>query len=501
MRPTDKDKGSAAIGIEPMRPITWTRLIRLIIGFILTATLTTCDNGFLSNNKLEQIKQAGILHVLTRNDPTTYYESPEGYTGLEYDLVMLFAKQLGVTAKFETPSSFDDILKRISKGKADIAAAGLTVTEQRSKRMRFAPTYHEITEQLIYRSGTRRPNNVSSLTHGIIEVAKSTSHIDSLIYLKRDTPELTWNVNDELDTNGLLYLVNEGLIDYTVADSNQAILIRRFYPKLNIAFDISEPRQLAWALSLSDDNSLYNEVMRFFNRIKKDKTLDQLIEKHYGHTSSLSYIGNCKFRQQKKSRLPRLQKYFNLAATQYNIDWRLLAAIGYQESHWLDKAISPTGVEGIMMLTNNTAEELGINDRTDSSQSIDGGARYFQQRIQLIPEQIPEPDRTWFALASYNVGLGHLEDARVLTKKQGGNPDKWMDVKQRLPLLTQSKWHQQTKHGYARGKEPVIFVENIRSYYDLLVWLTEENQIKKNAMEVNSENPENEAVTIAPAAL
>ncbi len=486
---------------EPMRPATLTLIPRLIIGFIFAATLTTCDSGILSRNKLEQIKRAGTLHVLTRNDPTTYYESPEGYTGLEYDLVMLFANQLGVKVKFETPNTFDGILTRISKGKADIAAAGLTITEQRSKKMRFAPAYHEITEQLIYRSGTRRPNNINSLIHSIIEVAKSTSHIDSLTYLKQDTPDLTWNVNDELDTDGLLYLVNEGLIDYTVADSNQTVLIRRFYPKLNIAFDISEPRQLAWALSPSGDNSLYDEVVRFFERIKKDKTLDQLIEKHYGHTSSLSYIGNCKFRQQQKSRLPLYQKYFNAASMQYNIDWRLLAAIGYQESRWLDKAVSPTGVEGIMMLTGETAAELGITDRTDPAQSIEGGARYFQQRIEVIPEQIPEPDRTWFALASYNVGLGHLEDARALTKKQGGNPDKWMDVKQRLPLLTEEKWHQQTKHGYARGYEPVTFVENIRSYYDLLVWLTEENQIKKNAMDDDSENTEHEAVTIDPAAL
>jgi membrane-bound lytic murein transglycosylase F len=478
-----------------------TRLPRLIIGFIFATSLTACDSGLLSRNKLAQIKRAGVLYVLTRSDPTTYYESPEGYTGLEYDLVMLFAEQLGVKVKFETPSTFSDILMRIAKGKADIAAAGLTITEQRSKKMRFAPAYHEITEQLVYRSGTRRPDDVSSLAHGIIEVAKGTSHIDSLTYLKQDTPELTWNVNDELDTDGLLFLVNEGLIDYTVADSNQTALIRRFYPKLNIAFDISEPRRLAWALSPSDDSSLYDEVVRFFERIKKDKTLDQLLEKHYGHTSSLSYIGNCKFRQLQKSRLPLYWKDFNSAAIQYNIDWRLLAAIGYQESHWLDKAVSPTGVEGIMMLTSDTATELGIQDRTDPSQSIAGGARYFQQRLQVIPEQIPEPDRTWFALASYNVGLGHLEDARALTKKQGGNPDKWMDVKQRLPLLTQGKWHQKTKHGFARGQEPVEFVENIRSYYDLLVWLTEENQIKKNAMDADGENPEHETVTIDPAAL
>lgn len=463
------------------------QIVRLIAGFIFAVSLTTCDIKMLSLTKLEQIKRNGTLHVLTRIDPTTYYQSPEGYTGLEYDLVMLFADQLGVKVEFEIPPTFSNILGRIAKGKADIAAAGLTVTEQRQQKMRFAPTYHEITEQLIYRSGNRRPHDVSSLTRGIIEVAKGTSHVDTLTSLQQENPDLTWNVNDELDTDGLLYLVNEGLIDYTLADSNQAILIRRFYPKLNIAFDISEPRQLAWALNLSDDTSLYDEAVSFFKRIKEDKTLDQLIEKHYGHANRLSYVGNCKFRQHKKSRLPLYLPHFHAAAEAYNIDWRLLAAIGYQESHWYGQAVSPTGVQGLMMLTQDTATQLGVSDRTDPAQSIDGGARYFRQRLRIISDRIPEPDRTWFALASYNVGIGHLEDARLLTEKQKGNPDKWMDVKQRLPLLAQKKWYVQTKYGYARGKEPVQYVENIRSYYDLLIWLTEENQIKKNAMDLKDD--------------
>jgi membrane-bound lytic murein transglycosylase F len=180
--------------------------------------------------------------------------------------------------------------------------------------------------------------------------------------------------------------------------------------------------------------------------------------------------------------LPQYQYYFQLAAMLYDIDWRLLAAIGYQESHWSASAVSAYGVEGIMMLTNDTADFLDVKDRTDPKQSIDGGARYFKQRLNLISDNIPEPDRTWFALASYNVGIGHLEDARQLTIQQGGNPDKWMDVKQRLPLLMEEKWHQQTKYGYARGKEPVQYVENIRSYYDLLVWLTEENQLQNEVM-------------------
>jgi membrane-bound lytic murein transglycosylase F len=476
-----------------------TRKRQLIIGFavLLIAGLI----AFIPKNKLERIQRSGVLHVLTRIDPTTYYQSPQGYSGLEYDLVTLFADQIGVKAKFEVPATFSKILADISTGKADIAAAGLTITQQRKQSMRFALPYHEVTEQLVYHSGHRRPKAASGLDKGILEVAHGTSHIDSLTDLKREHPALAWAVNKEIDSNGLLYLLHEGLIDYTVADSNQILLIRRFYPALSIGFDVSKPRQLAWALPISEDNSLFEEVERFFQRITADKTLAQLIEKHYGHASSLNYVDNCTFREHKNSRLPQFQKYFDSAAKQHGIDWRLLAAIGYQESHWLDNAVSPTGVEGIMMLTNDTAKLLNIKNRKDPVASINGGARYFKQRIQIIPEDIPEPDRTWFALASYNVGTGHLHDARLITQKLGGDPNKWLDVKKRLPLLSIPKWYEQTQYGRARGNEPVQYVENIRGYYDLLVWLTEENQIKKNAMETKPTPDLNQSAEAVPQPL
>jgi len=304
-----------------------------------------------------------------------------------------------------------------------------------------------------------------------------------------------------LNSDGLLYLVNEGLIDYTVADSHLAGRIKHFYPKLYTAFDITAPRQLAWAMPHSDDNSLYDEVSLFFKKIKQDKTLQHLLEKHYGNTGNLDYVGNCTFRLQMQSRLPTYMPLFKAAAQEHTIDWRLLAAIGYQESHWRSDTTSPTGVKGLMMLTLATARQLGVKDRRDPVQSIAGGALYFKQRLNKMPKRIQEPDRTWFALASYNVGFGHLEDARVLTQNRGGNPDKWLDVKQTLPLLSQRKWYKQTRHGYARGKEPVRYVENIRSYYDLLVWLTEENQIEKNVMSLPAEPAKNKALHFAPPTL
>ena len=421
---------------------------------------------------------SGQLRILTRFSPTTYFKGPDGYAGIEYDLAQLFAKQLGVRATFIVPENFNQILSLISEGEADIAAAGLTITAERKNWMRFTPAYQEVTEQLIYRSGTPRPKSIKDLSKGILEVLRGSSHIETLSAHRQKYFDLQWLTSSDSSSDELIELVNLQLIDYTVADSNQASLYRQLYPKLHIAFDISEPRKLAWALNKSDDTSLYDEAVRFFKEIKKNGTLERLIEKNFGHTKSFDYVGNCTFRRHVKQRLPELQDFFKAAAEQNGLDWRLLAAMGYQESHWNPKAVSPTGVRGIMMLTQSTAKQLRVQNRLDPRESIFGGARYLAQRIKKIPKRISEPDRTWMALAAYNAGLGHLEDARVLTERQKGNPDSWVDVEQSLPLLSKKKWYKHTKHGYARGREPVLYVKNIRSYYDLLLWLTKEEVIE-----------------------
>ncbi len=460
-------------------------LFNLFIFIALLITLTSCDNYSPSHrgfSTLEQIKQEGKINILSHSYSTIDQKSPGSLTGLEYDLIMMFAKQIDVKVNFITPHDFSDILTKISSNQAHIAAAGLTVTQARKKNMRFSSAYQTIKEQVIYLSGGKRPKTIADLSRGILEVAKGTSHIESLEFLKTKHPELTWNINTELNSEALMYLVNKGLIDFTIADSHRANSLKQFYPKLYSAFDISTKRQLAWALPLSSDNSLYNEVNSFFKEISQNKTLKQLLDKYYGNTKNLAYFDNRTFRNHVDQRLPTFKPLFQEQAEKNALDWRLLASIGYQESHWLPKATSPTGVKGIMMLTRNTAKQMGIIDRTNPAQSIKGGAIYFKKLLKRIPKHIPEPDRTWFALAAYNVGFGHLEDAKILTKKRNGNPDKWIDVKASLPLLAKKKWYKQAKYGYARGNEPVQYVENIRGYYSLLVWLTEENQIEKQVM-------------------
>jgi membrane-bound lytic murein transglycosylase F len=266
-------------------------------------------------------------------------------------------------------------------------------------------------------------------------------------------------------------------IDYTIADSNELGINQRFYPELRVAMDISEPQPLAWAFPIYEDTSLYDEAVDFFEEITESGKLRQLIDRHYGHVERLDYVGTRRYMRHIEERLPEFRPLFQAAAEATDQDWRLLAAMGYQESHWDPGARSPTGVRGIMMLTLNTMRQLGLDNRLDPEQSIMGGARYIRQIKDRLPERINEPDRTWLALAAYNVGMGHLEDARILTARNGGNPDKWVSVKRYLPLLSQKKWYEKTRYGFARGHEPVQYVENIRSYFDILVWQTMETRI------------------------
>jgi membrane-bound lytic murein transglycosylase F len=444
------------------------RILITIIGLLL---LFGCSKQ--PENLVQQIKKQGDLVVITRNSPTTYYIGPEGPTGLEYELARRFAKHLGVKLRIIVPERFTDIFPMLNNGDAHLAAAGLTITENRKNLVQFGPAYQKISEQLVYRMGTKKPRSIDDIVDGQLEVVAGSSHIDTLKLLSTFHPDLSWKENEDLESEELLNLVWEQVIDYTIADSNELELNQRFYPELRSAFDISEPKELAWAFPFSKDKSLIEEAGKFFAKLEETGKLEQLRERYYGHADQLNFVGTRLYIRHVKTRLPEYQPLFVQAAEENEMDWRLLAAIGYQESHWEPRAVSPTGVRGIMMLTLNTAKQMGISDRLDPEKSISGGARYLKLVENKIPDRIPKPDRIWMALAAYNVGFGHLEDARKLTQKTGGDPDKWIEVKKRLPLLSQKKWYKQTQFGYARGREPVQYVENIRIYYDLLVWHNE----------------------------
>jgi len=440
--------------------------------FISTLLLTSCNEPKLSH--LEEIKQRGLLKVVTRNSPTTFYESADGYAGVEYELAEAFAKSLGVKTQYMVNDNLKEIVDLVNTGEADLAAAGLTMTSEREKELRFAPSYQTITSKLVFKQGKKWPRNISQL-NGELRVVAHSSYSQALLELKQTHTNLHWSETSEHTTEELLMMVLDETIDYTIVYSTELDLNRRFHPELAVAFTISEPKNLAWAFSPNDDYSLFSKTIEFFGQQNANGSIAQLQEKYYGHVEKFDYVGAREFHLATDKNLSQYKDWF-VGSAEEDLDWRLLAAVSYQESHWKPHAKSPTGVRGMMMLTLRTAKQLGVTNRLDPKQSIYGGARYLRKVLKRVPKQIENPDRTWFALAGYNVGWGHVEDARIITQQQGGDPNKWVDVKERLPLLQKSKWYKKTKHGYARGSEPVHYVDNIRRYYDVLVWLDEENQ-------------------------
>lgn len=444
-------------------------------------------------NLLNQVLESGELVVITRNSSTTYYEGPNGSTGFEYELAKMFADSLGVKLKVITSDNLNEIFSRLDKGEAHFAAAGLTITEARKKQVRFTASYMEVTEQLIYNNQSYRPTTIEDLDDGILEVIEGSSHVDSLQELKEKYPTLSWSTQSDIESEQLLYLVANQLIDYTVADSNEVSLNQRFLLELRVAFDISKPKQLAWAFPKTQDTSLYDKAMSFFWRELNNGDITHLVEKHYGHVNHFDYVGNIIYKRHIATRLNSYIDFYKQAAKKYNLDWKILAAMGYQESHWNPQAVSPTGVRGIMMLTRQTAGQLGIEDRLDPKSSIFGGAKYLDQIRRRFPPAIKEPDRTWFAMAAYNVGYYHVLDAQQIAIAQGKDPNKWLDLQTTLPLLARKKWYRKTAHGYARGWEPVRYVTNIRRYYDLLEYhLNQEAVVEKS---------EHDAISILPPVL
>jgi membrane-bound lytic murein transglycosylase F len=439
-----------------------------VLAVILAAALLT---GYVRQpTTLNLIKQKGELVVVTHLGPTTYYEGPNGETGFEYDMARRFADYLGVRLRIVVADNLNAVIPTLLKGEADIAAAGLTVTPARKRIVRFGPSYEQVTQQLIYRKHYHRPPSSINDVDGYIEVVAGSSHAETLKALAPDHRRLQWEENYQADIDGLLSLVWQKELDYTIADSNQIEISRRYYPELGIAFDLSAPDDLAWAFPRDDDYSLYREAGKFFQALKQSGELALLKDRYFGHLGDFDYVDTRTFIKHINRRLTQYKDHFIQAAEHFHQDWRLLAAIGYQESHWDPKAISPTGVRGIMMLTRKTAADMGIKNRIKPENSIRGGARYFTLLEKRIPDEITGPDRTWFALAAYNIGLGHVNDARIITERLGGNPNKWMDVRDSLPLLMQKRWYKQARHGYARGLEAVHYVENIRNYFDILIW-------------------------------
>lgn len=445
-----------------------TATVRSLPAIVLGLLLGSCSPP---PTPFEQILQNGELSVITRHAPTTFYTHDEEGRGIEYELASGFAQRLGVELRIEIAGSFQQIIDDVASGRVHIGAANLTVTDTRSKLVDFGPGYQRVEQAVVYRRNAPRPRAIPDLVGGQLAVLAGSIDVELLEQARIEHAGLEWVEHPGASVEELVRQVAQGEIDYTVVDSTALQLLRNAYPEVRAAFSIGQSGEMAWALP-PGASELGAQVAAYFAQIAASGELQAVLDRYNVSAREFDYVESRAFARNFRTRLSRYRTLFEEAELETGISWRLLAAMAYQESHWNPRAVSPTGVRGLMMVTQHTAEIVGIADRNDPRQSILGGARYLKRVQDKIPDRIAEPDKLWLAVAAYNLGFGHLEDARIITQIQGGAPDRWDDVRARLPLLEDERWYKRVKHGYAPGSVSRVYVDNIQRYFDLLQWMT-----------------------------
>ncbi|MCH4293771.1 membrane-bound lytic murein transglycosylase MltF [Shewanella sp. 3B26] len=435
--------------------------------------LTACQPPVVDVAENQPSTPSPTLRVGTLYGAQVYMSTGQGLSGFDYELAQRFADYLGKPLEMQPYNSRSELYDALSRGDIDIIAAGLTETPNRRNRFRMGPPLYRINQVVVYKQGTRPPESIEQLS-GRLTVVADSAFVETLTKLQQTSPSLSWEQTSEKDNDELIALIDAGELPFTLAHSTTLDINRRYMPELRSGLVLEEKVPVVWLLAAKNSDELMSQLLAFWHLEKRSGTLAHLNEKYFGHVKRFDYVDTRAFIRAIDAKLPRYRPLFEEYAG--DLDWRKLAAASYQESHWNPNARSPTGVRGMMMLTNATASSLGVTNRLDPRQSIKGGAQYLRDLIGRLPDSIPENQRMWFALAAYNIGLGHLEDARRLAEAQGLNPSAWRDVKQVLPLLQKRKFYSKTRYGYARGSEAVHYVDSIRRYYDTLVWVDNQNK-------------------------
>lgn len=431
------------------------------------AALAGCSK--FAPSPVDEVRARGELRVVTVNLPTCYYLGAQGTEGLEFQLATTYAARLGVKLNMYPVANERAMQAELAAGRADIAAASLTNNTDWSAAGEAAQPYTLIPQLVVYHRSGVRPRDTLQLESAKLAVRAGSPQERILQRLKSTVaPALQW-VETAPSSADPVEDVDVGDARYAITDARDFSFAHHLYPNVLVGFALPEQRPVQWIVR-KDTPGLLGSVNAFFRELRASGRLPQLVQESSGDTRRFEYGESREFQTHVADRLPGYRGWFEQAAAKSGIDWRLLAAIGYQESKWDPHAESGDGARGVMMLTADTAQAMGITDRTNPEQSIFAGARYLAQVREKIPERIAEPDRTWLTIASYNVGFGHLEDARIITQALGKDPDSWKEVRERLPLLAQERWYGRAKRGYARGWEPVQFVDRIQRFLTLLEW-------------------------------
>jgi len=260
------------------------RLTKKTVLFLFILLLTACE----SEPPQKLIGGERTLLVLSRNSPTSYYLDRDQPAGLEHDLVQSFARARGYKVRFELVDTTSDIIQRLQNGKADMAAAGLSLTEGRTLQLLAGPAYQQVTQQLVCRRGGPRPNKVEQLVGVKIQVASNSSYVDRLNSLKKEYPQLSWQEVDEVSTEDLLWRVWMKKTDCTLSDSNITEINRRYFPELVVRFDINQPESLVWYFP-ARHKLLQEDVSSWMESYLPSDAFAQLIERYTGFLGSYDF--------------------------------------------------------------------------------------------------------------------------------------------------------------------------------------------------------------------
>ncbi|MEO8486712.1 MAG: membrane-bound lytic murein transglycosylase MltF [Betaproteobacteria bacterium] len=430
-------------------------------------------------SELPPPREAQTLVVAVRPGPGSWFPGPDGSPqGIDHDLIDRFARERNLPLTVVTLSDAGALLERVDAGEAHVGMGGL----YRPQGARATPSrdgktvppilwtigYESAEAVLVFARDGLRPRAFKDLAGASVAYVEASGLESTFAPIRDQHPEVKWLPMKLMSADALLALVDEGKVDYAVVSSIDAAIGRNIYLDVDVAFPIGPRRELAWAVD-GRQSALARDLDAFFTEARRDGTLARLAERYLAPRGEVTRIDAGAFLDRIRDDLQRWKPTFVAAQEATGVEWRLLAAIAYQESRWDPDATSETGVRGFMQLTEDTARRLGVVDRLDPRQSVFAAARYLHDLKQRLPKRIVEPDRTWIALAAFNIGLGHLEDARIQAQRDKLDPDRWRDVRRALPLLALPDYYGKARLGYARGGMPVAFVDRVRAYYDILL--------------------------------
>jgi membrane-bound lytic murein transglycosylase F len=431
---------------------------------ILGITILLIVRGGRSD--LDRIRNRGHITVITQNSQHAYYIDGDAQAGFEYELASEFADFIGVQLEVTTPE-WSEMIPALRNRTGDFIAAAFTNIEARRERVDFTDPYMIVRQHVIVHASNYAVRRMADMFGMTVHVRKDTSYESRLRELEAGGLQIDIVTHENTPTDELIRAVHAEEIQATVADTHVGRLNRRYYPDVRMALAISGPQALAWAVRPNSE-ALRSAMNRFFAQAKESGVYYQIYDRYYGNIEVFDYVDIKYFHRRVKSRLPEYQDIFRREARRYGFDWRLIAAMAYQESHYHPLATSYTGVRGLMQVTLDTAREMGIQNRLDPAQSIHAGVKYLATLRARFDEIDDDRDRTLFAMAAYNIGFGHVRDAQRIARSEGLDPNRWSSLEETLPLLSMPEHYRDTRYGYARGREPVRYVNRILTYYDIL---------------------------------